>query len=108
MVLYVVNSFMTSSARSWFFKATISVKREATKRVRPDRDFEVLKERRLHAGAMFERDVTQADVERELRVSRESVSTWATTWRESGTDGLLGVGSAGCLPKISDQQLVKI
>jgi transposase len=65
-------------------------------------------ERRLRAGKMFEKGSSQADVVRELGVSRETASQWHATWREDGADGLRGAGRAGRLPKITDQQLAKV
>jgi DNA-binding XRE family transcriptional regulator len=47
--------------------------------VRPRRDFEALTQRRLRAGTMFEGGSTQADVARDLGVSRETASQWQAT-----------------------------
>jgi len=64
--------------------------------------------RRLRAGKMFEKGSSQADVARELGVSRETASQWHATWREHGVEGLRGAQRAGRLPKLSDEQLVKV
>jgi transposase len=58
--------------------------------VRPRRDFEALTQRRLRAGKMFDDGSPQADVVRELGVSRETASQWQATWREHGVEGLRG------------------
>ncbi len=78
------------------------------RRVRPRRDFEALTERRLRAGKMFENGSAQADVVRELGVSRETASQWHATWREHGVEGLRGAQRAGRLPRLTDEQLVKV
>jgi hypothetical protein len=72
----------TSSARPWSITATIAVKREMIKRVRPRRDFEAWKERRFRSGAVLEGGVAQADVARELDASRETASTWPRRQQE--------------------------
>ena len=64
--------------------------------------------RRLRAGKMFEKGSPQADVVRELGVSRETASQWHATWREHGVAGLLGAQRAGRLPKLTDDQLVGV
>ena len=56
---------------------------------------------------MFDDGSAQADVVRELGVSRETASQWHATWREHGVEGLLGAQRAGRLPKLTDDQLVK-
>ena len=94
---------MTSSARS-----KTPVPRTTSRRVRPRRDFEALTQRRLRAGTMFAKGSSQADVARELGVSRETASQWQATWREHGADGLIGAQRAGRLPRLTDEQLVKV
>jgi transposase len=78
------------------------------KTVRPRRDFQALRDRRLRAGEMFQRGSTQADIARELGVSRETASQWFAAWREGGTKALVGAQRAGRLPRLSDQQLAKV
>ena len=94
---------MTSSTRS-----KTSVPTPTSKRVRPRRDFEAMTQRRLRAGTMFQKGSSQADVARELGVSRETASQWHATWREHGVDGLRGAQRAGRLPRLSDEQLAKV
>lgn len=65
-------------------------------------------QRRLRAGKMFDKGSSQGDVARELGVSRETASQWHATWREHGVEGLGGALRAGRLPKLSDEQLVKV
>jgi transposase len=78
------------------------------RRVRPRRDFEAMTERRMRAGKMFKKGSTQADVARELEVSRETASQWHASWLEHGMEGLAGAGRAGRLPKVTDEQLAKV
>ena len=94
---------MTPSSRS-----KTSVPTATSRHVRPRRDFEALTQRRLRAGKMFDDGSAQADVVRELGVSRETASQWQATWRELGVDGLLGAQRAGRLPRLTDGQLVKV
>lgn len=94
---------MTPSTRS-----KTSVPTTTSRRVRPRRDFEALTQRRLRAGKMFEDGSAQADVVRKLGVSRETASQWHATWREPGVEGLRGAQRAGRLPRLSDEQLVKV
>jgi transposase len=65
-------------------------------------------ERRMRAGKIFTKGSSQADVARELEVSRETASQWHATWREHGMDGLRGAGRAGRLPKLTDVQLTQV
>ena len=94
---------MTPSSRS-----KTSAPTTTSRRVGPRRDFEALTERRLRAGKMFENGSAQADVVRELGVSRETASQWHATWREHGVEGLRGAQRAGRLPRLTDEQLVKV
>src|SRR5271170_2966816 len=93
---------MAPSARS-------RVKSTATRgRVAPRRDFVALEQRRMRAGAMFERGLSQADVARELGVSRETASQWHAAFRRGGVDSLAGAGRAGRLRKLSEGQLADV
>ena len=94
---------MTRATRS-----TTSASTTTSRRVRPRRDFEALTQRRMRAGTMFEKGSSQADVARELGVSRETASQWHATWREHGVEGLRGAQRAGRLPKLTDRHLVKV
>ena len=76
--------------------------------VRPRRDFEALEERRKKAARLFARGRSQADVARELEVSRQSVSRWYAEWSTNGTSALSKAGRAGRLPKLSPAQLRRV
>jgi transposase len=74
----------------------------------PRRDFEGMERRRKRAARMFERGVAQADVARELGVSRQSVSRWYAEWQAGGTQALKGAGRAGRMPRLSAAQLRQV
>ena len=78
---------------------------KTTKPVRPRRDFEALKERRLRAADLFRKGKSQAEVAQALGVSRESASRWYRDWAKGGRKALAGAGRAGRLPRLSDEQL---
>ena len=77
-------------------------------RVRPRRDFEALKKRRLRAADMFRRGKSQAEVAQALDVSAQSASQWYQLWSNGGRDALVGAGRAGRLPRLSDDQLAEV
>jgi transposase len=72
------------------------------------RDFEGMERRRKRAAAMFERGATQADVARELEVSRQSVSRWYAEWRAGGASALKAAGRAGRMPRLTEAQLGQV
>jgi transposase len=72
------------------------------------RDFEGMEKRRRRAARMFERGASQAEVARELEVSRQSVSRWYADWRGGGTKALKAAGRAGRMPRLSDAQLRRV
>ena len=76
--------------------------------VRPRRDFAGLEERRRKAGRLFAKGKTQADVSRELAVSRQSVSRWYADWQAGGNRALAAAGRAGRMPKLSERQLGQV
>lgn len=82
--------------------------RGGTKRVRPRRDFEALKKRRMRAADMFRRGKSQAEVAQALGVSAQSASQWYRLWASEGRAALVGAGRAGRLPRLSDDQLADV
>jgi transposase len=72
------------------------------------RDFEGMERRRKRAARMFARGATQADVARELEVSRQSVSRWYADWRAGGTQALRAAGRAGRMPRLTEAQLRRV
>jgi transposase len=82
-----------------------SVLLAAATRIRPRRDFAGLEERRRKAARLFGKGKTQADVARELGVSRQSVSRWYADWRTGGSKALSSAGRAGRMPRLTDAQV---
>jgi transposase len=72
------------------------------------RDFEGMEQRRRRAARMFERGVPNADVARQLGVSRQSVSRWHTDWKRGGREALKAAGRAGRMPRLSEAQLGEV
>jgi len=87
---------------------TNGTKARTTKKVRPRRDFEALKRRRMRAADMFRRGKSQADVSRALGVSGATASDWYWRWHEGGRAALVGAGRAGRLPRLNDDQLAEL
>jgi transposase len=74
----------------------------------PRRDFTGMEQRRQRAARLFARGVAQADVARELSVSRQSVSRWHADWLRGGVKALKGAGRAGRRPRLTEAQLARI
>jgi transposase len=72
------------------------------------RDFAGMERRRRRAARMFERGASQADVARELEVSRQSVSRWYADWQAGGTKALRAAGRAGRMPRLTKAQLRRV
>lgn len=83
-------------------------KPEEASPVRPRRDFEALKQRRMRAADMFDRGQSQADVAGALGVSAQAASEWHRLWSSGGRAALAGAGRAGRLPRLSDEQLSEV
>jgi transposase len=73
--------------------------------VRPRRDFAGLEERRRKAARLFASGKTQADVARELEVSRQSVSRRYADWLRGGAKSLRAAGRAGRMPRLTEAQV---
>jgi transposase len=67
-----------------------------------------LKNRRLKAVALFEKGIRQADVARQLRVSKQAVSQWWIAWKEGNDHLLNGAPKAGRPARLGKQQLMLI
>jgi transposase len=61
--------------------------------------------RRERAAELFAQGRSQAEVARELDVSRQSASRWHARWQADGTTALRARGPTGRRPKIADDQL---
>ena len=67
-----------------------------------------LQARRLRAAELFATGVRQAEVARQLGVSRQSVHLWYKRWRAAGADALRSQGPTGPAPRLSDSQLRQV
>ncbi len=73
------------------------------------RDFDQLERRRMQAAKLLGRGLSQAEVARRVRVSRESVRRWANQITSSGADeGLKKAGRAGRLPRLGSAELARL
>jgi transposase len=61
--------------------------------------------RRERAAELFAQGRSQAEVARQLDVSRQSASRWQARWRADGTPALRSRGPTGRRPKVADEQL---
>lgn len=65
-----------------------------------------MQQRRRRAARLFAAGKrTQAEIARDLRVSRQSVSRWYEAWRSDEPEWIRGAGRAGRPPKLDDEQL---
>jgi transposase len=64
--------------------------------------------RRQRAAELFAQGRSQAEVARELDVSRQSASHWHAGWQAAGPTGLQSRGPTGRRPKIPDSALEEI
>jgi transposase len=80
----------------------------ATVRSGGPRDFDGMERRRKRAAQLFRQGKSQADVARELEVSRQSVSRWHADWLAGGTSALRGAGRAGRLPQLDQADLKRL
>src|SRR3981081_1483339 len=77
-------------------------------RARNTRDFDQLERRRMTAAKLFNRGVRQADVARQVKVSRESVRRWSNQIAKQGATGLKKAERAGRRPRLSAAELEKL
>jgi transposase len=77
-------------------------------RVRPRRDLQALKDRRMAAADLFARGKRQVDVVSKLGVSAQTASRWHRIFLAEGRKGLAGAGRAGRLRKLSEEQLGQV
>lgn len=75
---------------------------------RPRRDFRGMERRRFRAARLFKAGRKQAEVAKELHVSRQSVSRWFSRFRRGSAKRLKGAGRAGRKPKLDAKQLARL
>lgn len=78
------------------------------KRYRPRRDFAGLEKRRLKAARLFVQGLSQAEVARRLKVSRQATKNWFDQWKRGGRSALRAAGRAGRKPELLPQQLQQV
>jgi transposase len=75
----------------------------------PRRDLATLQQRRQRAARLFAAGKrTQAEVARELHVSRQSVNRWYEAWRSDRPRWIRGAGRAGRSPRLNGEQLALV
>src|SRR2546428_11340837 len=74
-------------------------------RVRPQRDFAAMEQRRMRAVDLFERGVIPAEIARQVGGSHQIVSDWRTAWRLSCREALRAAGRSRWGSKPSGEQL---
>ena len=79
-----------------------------TRRPRPAEQRAALEARRLQAAELFVQGRSQAEVARELGVSRQSAHIWHARFQQGGVDALRSRGPTGPDPKLSAAQLAKV
>src|ERR1700694_5641511 len=72
------------------------------------RDFEALERRRMRAGSLLAKGLSQSEVARRVGAHRQSVSKWAAELLAKGRAGLKKAGRAGRKPRLSAAQLNQI
>ena len=76
---------------------------------RARRDFQQLEQRRRQAARLFAAGkLSQAEIARVLRVSRQSVSRWYVPWKRGGVAALRAAGRSGRKPKLNLQQRKRV
>jgi transposase len=80
-------------------------RRKQQARKRATRERAARQARRERAAELFAQGRTQAEVARELDVSKQSASRWHAGWRAEGAAALRSRGPTGRRPKVADDQL---
>src|SRR5262245_50673805 len=71
-------------------------------------DYMTEQRRRVGAAALFQKGRSQADVARQLGVSRQTASRWYLLWEAGGKQALVGAGQAGRKCKLSCEELCRL
>ena len=79
-----------------------------TRRPDPAEERTAREARRLQAAELFALGHSQAEVARDLGVSRQAVSVWHARFTQGGLDALRSRGPTGPDPKLSAAQLAKV
>jgi transposase len=80
-----------------------------TRSIAPRRDFAAMQDRRRRAARLFSAGKrSQAEIARELHISRQSVSRWFEAWRQDKPNWIRGAGRAGRRPRLDAAQLKQV
>jgi transposase len=71
-------------------------------------DYAKEQSRREGAAPLFAAGLSQADVCRQLGISRQTASRWWHTWKAGGAEALRGVGRTGRRRKLSEEQACQL
>lgn len=83
------------------------MKRNSPKR-RSRSDYATEQKRRIESARLFRKGRSQADVARQLGVSRQTASRWHAAWVTGGQQALSGAGRSGRKPSLSGEQLCRL
>jgi len=72
------------------------------------RDRQAFEHVRMQAGQLFAAGRSQAEVARDLGVSRQNASRWHAQWQAGGPEALRSAGPTGPAPRLTDPQLAAI
>ena len=75
---------------------------------RSKRDFDALERRRMEARHLFRKGIPPAQIARQLKVARQTVSRWVRQYRDGGKAALRKAGRASRLPKLNAAQLKQL
>jgi len=67
-----------------------------------------MEQRRMRAARLFTQGIAQAEVARQLGVSRQAAHVWFVAWRKDGSKSLAAAGRAGRKPKLTAPQLKRV
>jgi transposase len=95
-------------AALWEHPGMSTNRRRQQAQKRATRERAVRQARRERAAELFAQGASQAEVARQLDVSRQSASRWHAGWQANGTAALRTRGPTGRRPKVADEQLETI
>jgi transposase len=72
------------------------------------RDQKELEKRRLQAGKMFEKGISQVSISKKFKVSRAAVCQWYAMWKEDGKKGLQSRGLPGFDSEFTEEKKKKL
>lgn len=71
-------------------------------------DYVTEQRRRVGAAVLFRKGCSQAEVARQLGVSRQTTSRWHATWETGGQRALAGAGRTGRKSKLAGEELCRL